>query len=137
LHARYANGVRLIIRTDGWLPLGSCPVRFEGDAGWVETGDDAELVASQPGLLTRRGAKNPGYPADFHIRDFLDCVKTRGRTRSHAEATCYAHVACHAANIALFLDRKIRYDPNGTSISCKPRTDKSTEEQTSKSKRWL
>jgi hypothetical protein len=26
---------------------------------------------------------------------------------------------------------------NGTSISCKARTDKSTEEQTSKSKRWL
>jgi len=111
LHARYANGVKLILRNDGWLPLGSCPVRFEGDAGWVETGDDAEIVASTPALLTRRGAKIPGYPADFHIRNFLDCVKTRAQTRSHAEATCYAHIACHAANIALFLDRKVRYDP--------------------------
>ncbi len=111
LHARYANGVRLVIRNEGWLPLGSCPVRFEGDTGWVETGDDAEIVASSPVLLGRRGAKIPGYPADFHIRNFLDCVKTRALTRSHAEATCYAHIACHAANIALFLDRKIRYDP--------------------------
>ncbi len=111
LHARYANGVRLIIRNDGWLPLGSCPVRFEGDAGWVETGDGAEIVASAPALLAGRGAKIPGYPADFHIRNFLDCVKTRAQTRSHADATCYAHIACHAANIALFLDRRVRYDP--------------------------
>jgi len=111
LHARYANGVRLVIRTDGWLPLGSCPLRFEGDAGWVETGDNAEIVASEPSLLVGKGARITGYPADFHIRDFLDCVKTRARTRSHAEATCYAHIACHAADISLFLNRKIRYDP--------------------------
>jgi len=111
VHARYANGVRLVIRTDGWLPLGTCPVRFEGDTGWVETGDNAEIVASTPALLAGRGAKIPGYPADFHIRNFLDCVKTRARTRSHADATCYSHIACHGANIALFLGRKVCYDP--------------------------
>ncbi|NQT16417.1 MAG: Gfo/Idh/MocA family oxidoreductase, partial [Planctomycetes bacterium] len=41
--ARYADGVKLIIREDGWLPLGSCPVRFEGDDGWVEAGDSGKL----------------------------------------------------------------------------------------------
>jgi hypothetical protein len=111
LHARYANGVKLVIRNDGWLPLGSCPVRFEGETGWVETGDDAEIVASAPALLAGKGAKIPGYPADFHIRNFLDCVKTRAQTRSNADATCYAHIACHAANIALFLGRRVGYDP--------------------------
>jgi hypothetical protein len=111
LHARYANGVKLILRNDGWLPLGSCPVRFEGETGWVETGDDAEIVASSPALLARRGAKIPGYPADFHIRNFLDCVKTRAQTRANADVACYAHIACHAANIALFLGRKVNYDP--------------------------
>jgi hypothetical protein len=111
LHARYANGVKLVIRNDGWLPLGSCPVRFEGETGWVETGDDAEIVASAPAMLAGRGAKIPGYPADFHIRDFLDCVKTRAQTRSNADVTCYSHITCHAANIALFLGRKVRYDP--------------------------
>ncbi len=111
LHARYANGVKLILRNDGWLPLGSCPVRFEGETGWVETGDDAEIVASSPALLARRGAKIPGYPADFHIRNFLDCVKTRAQTRANADVACYAHIACHAANISLFLGRKVNYDP--------------------------
>ncbi len=111
LHARYANGVRLIVRDDGWLKLGSCPVRFEGETGWVETGDDGEMVASSPSLLVGKSAKVSGYPANFHVRDFLDCVKTRGRTRANADAACYAHIACHAGNIALFLNRKVEYDP--------------------------
>jgi hypothetical protein len=107
LHARYANGVRLVVRNDGWMGLGSCPVRFEGDQGWVETGDDGEIASSSPDLLLGRGAKVSGYPANFHVRDFLDCVKSRGRTRADADAACYAHIACHAANIALFLGRKV------------------------------
>ena len=111
LHARYANDVKLVMRNDGWLPLGSCPVRFEGDEGWVETGDNADIVTSSPSLLIGRGAKIAGYPADFHVRDFLDCVKSRAQTRASADIACYAHIACHAANIALFLDRKVRYDP--------------------------
>jgi len=111
LHAHYANGVKLVMRNDGWLPLGSCPVRFEGETGWVETGDNAEFAASSQSLLLRKGKAIPGYPADFHVRDFLDCVKTRALTRANAEAACWAHIACHAANIALYLDRKVKYDP--------------------------
>ena len=111
LHARYANGVKLILRDDGWLKLGSCPVRFEGETGWVETGDDGDIVASSEALLVGKKAKVSGYPANFHIRDFLDCVKSRGTTRANADAACHAHIACHASNIALFLDRKVNYDP--------------------------
>jgi hypothetical protein len=111
LHARYANGVKLILRNEGWLPLGSCPVRYEGDAGWVETADDGEIVASSPALLAGKGAKVSGYPANFHVRDFLDGVKTRATTRANADAACQAHIACHAANVALFLNRKLQYDP--------------------------
>jgi predicted dehydrogenase len=111
VHARYASGIKLVMRDDGWLPLGSCPVRFEGDAGWVETADNGDLVASDEALLAGKGAKIGGYPADFHVRDFLDCVKSRGQTRANAEVACYSHIACHAANIALFLGRKLQYDP--------------------------
>jgi len=111
LHARYANGVKLVVRNDGWLPLGSCPVRFEGETGWVETADNGDLVASRPELLAGKGAKISGYPADFHVRNFLDCVKTRGQPRASADVACYSHITCHAANIALFLNRKVRFDP--------------------------
>ena len=111
LHARYANGVKLVLRNDGWLPLGSCPVRFEGETGWVETGDNADIMTSSPSLLTGKRAKIPGYPANFHVRNFLDCVKSRAKTRANADAACHAHIACHAANIALFLNRKVVFDP--------------------------
>jgi hypothetical protein len=110
--ARYASGVKLVIRSEGWLPLGSCPVRFEGDAGWVEAGDSGKLALSSPALLAgRKVAEIDGYPATFHVRNFLDCVKSRGLPRANAEAACYSHIACHGANIAMFLNRKLDYDP--------------------------
>ena len=109
--ARYANGVKLVMRNGGWLGLGSCPVRFEGDTGWVETGDSGDIVASSPDLLAGRGAKVGGYPANNHVRDFFNCVKTRGLPRANHFVSCYTHIACHAANIAIFLKRKLTYDP--------------------------
>jgi hypothetical protein len=111
LHARYANGVKLVLRNEGWLPLGSCPVRFEGDTGWVETGDNAEVAAHPAELIDTSRPKIPGYPANFHVRNFLACVRSRGVTRANADVACWSHIACHAANIALFLGRKVTYDP--------------------------
>jgi predicted dehydrogenase len=112
LTARYANGVKLVLRHDGWLPLGSCPVRFEGDEGWVEAGDSGKLALSSPTLLAgRRVAEIGGYPATFHVRDFLDCVKSRGKPLANADAACYSHITCHAANIAIYLGRTVKYDP--------------------------
>lgn len=111
LVARYENGVELIFRETGWIPLGSCPVRFEGETGWVEAGDSGKLVLSSPELLAGRDVEEiGGYPATFHVRDFLDCVKTRGKPRGNADAARNAHIACHAANIALYLNRQVRYD---------------------------
>ncbi|MCK6500961.1 MAG: hypothetical protein L6Q38_15900, partial [Nitrospira sp.] len=111
LHARYANGVKLVLRNDGWLPLGSCPVRYEGDAGWVETADNGDVVVEPTELFDRSRPKIAGYPANFHVRDFLNCVRTRGQTRANADVACWSHITCHAANIALFLNRPVKFDP--------------------------
>ena len=111
LVSRYENGTELIFRETGWIPLGSCPVRFEGEDGWVEAGDSGKMVLSSPELLAGRTVDEiGGYPATFHVRDFLDCVKTRGLPKGNAEAACNAHIACHAANIALHLNRQVKYD---------------------------
>jgi hypothetical protein len=110
--ARYANGVKLVVRDDGWLPLGSCPVRYEGESAWVEAGDSGKLILSSPAL--RAGKTIPeigGYPATFHVRDFLNCVKSRGLPRANAQVACQTHIACHAINIAIFLNRALKYDP--------------------------
>jgi hypothetical protein len=109
--AYYDNGVKLVLRDKGWLGLGSCPVRFEGDAGWVEAGDSGKLLLSSPELLAgKKVAEIGGYPATFHVRNFLDCVKSRALPRAHADAACWSHIACHALNIAIFLERKVTYD---------------------------
>lgn len=109
--ARYENGVELILRENNWIPLGSCPVRFEGETGWVETADSGKFVLSSPELQAgRKVAEIGGYPATFHVRDFLDCVKTRSQPKANADAACFSHIACHAANIALALNRKLEYD---------------------------
>jgi len=111
LVTRYANGTELVFREKDWLPLGSCPVRFEGEQGWVEAGDSGKLVLSSPALLAGRTVEEiGGYPATFHVRDFLDCVRTRSQPKGNADAACNAHIACHAANVAIYLDRPVRYD---------------------------
>lgn len=108
---RYESGVELIFRETGWIPLGSCPVRFEGESGWVEAGDSGKIVLSSPALLAGRTVEEiGGYPATFHVRDFLDCVKTRSQPKGNANAACNAHIACHAANVAIYLDRQVKYD---------------------------
>jgi len=52
INARYANGVNLVLdcletpfgQRPGWIQsLGTCPVRFVGDEGWVETGDSGGI----------------------------------------------------------------------------------------------
>jgi hypothetical protein len=45
------------------------------------------------------------------VRNFLDCVKSRGQTRANADVACQSHIACHAANVSLYLGRKVTFDP--------------------------
>jgi predicted dehydrogenase len=110
--ARYADGVKLILRPEGWLDLGTCPVRFEGDEGWVETGDTGRLAADPPSLLAgRTNFREDGISPARHVRDFLDCVKSRARPATDAAIARSSHVACHAAAIAWQLGRELRFDP--------------------------
>ena len=111
VHCRYANGVKLIMRDTGWMGLGTCSVRFEGEEGWVETGDTGKMEFS-PSLRTEAKVfTERGTAPNNHIREFLDCVKSRAVPKSHASVVAQSHVACHAAYIAWQLDRKCIFDP--------------------------
>ncbi|MCU0781246.1 MAG: Gfo/Idh/MocA family oxidoreductase, partial [Akkermansiaceae bacterium] len=118
IHARYANGMKLVMRLSGfsnegeWLGLGSCPVRFEGDAGWVEVGDNGKIAVSDPSLLEKTPATMAGTNASKHVRQFLDCVKSRQQPATHSGVTRHGHLACHAAAIAWKLGRKLRLNPD-------------------------
>ena len=109
VEAIYANGTKLVI-TRG-LRFGSCPVRIEGEDGWVETGDDGEIETYPASLLADRQFSG-GYPADNHVREFLNCIKSRQQPRSDAEASHRSISACHCANIAVRLQRPVKWDPD-------------------------
>jgi predicted dehydrogenase len=125
VHAKYANGVKLVMRLAGfkgegeWKPgLGSCPVRFEGDEGWVEAGDFGKIEVSNPSFL--EGAKfDPellGTDPIKHVRNFLDCVKSREKPVCNSTVARYGHVAGHAAAISWKLGRKMQFDPKTESF---------------------
>jgi len=105
---RYKNGTKLVIRRG--LRFGSCPIRFEGTEGWVETGDSGEIETYPKSLLGNRGFES-GYPQDNHVRAFLDCVKTREQTNANAEVAHRSITACHVANMCKRLGRPIKWDP--------------------------
>ena len=120
IYAQYANGVKLVMRQGGfsnegsWLDLGTCPVRFEGDEGWVETGDSGHVVVYPETLQKERilFAKSiQGTNPAGHTRNFFDCVKSRANPNCGPEQMRYTHLACHAAAIAWQLGRKVTFDP--------------------------
>lgn len=51
-----------------------------------------------------------------HVRNFLDCVKSRRRPNSDVEDGHYATGAAHLANISLRTGRRIRWDSESESI---------------------
>lgn len=121
---RYANGVKLIIdflaepfgdRSPHYITrLGTCPVRFVGDEGWVETGDSGEVVV-QPKSLQKEipggGKKVRGLDVSAHSRNFFDCIRSRGTTNANPDVMRRSHIASHAAAIAWILKRKLTLDP--------------------------
>jgi hypothetical protein len=109
---RYANGVNLVVRPDGWLGLGGCPVRFEGDEGWVETGDSGRIAVSLDSLRAELPAPTLfGTATETHVRDFLDCVKSRGKTATNEDVMRKSHIAAHVAALARKLGRTLTFDP--------------------------
>ncbi len=110
--ARYANGVKLVMRSGGWLGLGTCPVRFEGDEGWVETGDSGRIEFGPAKLNEERKRFNEnGLSAQQHTRNFFDCIRTRGQPCANPSVMLSSHLACHAAAIAWQLRREVTFDP--------------------------
>lgn len=120
----YANGVKMVIdflgqpfgdRSPHYITrLGTCPVRFVGDEGWVETGDEGEIVAKPDSLqkeLPDASKRVRGLDVSAHSRNFFDCIRSRGTTVANPDVMRRSHIACHAAAIAWILQRKLKLDP--------------------------
>jgi len=103
---RYANGVNLICKSGGYQ------IRFEGDAGWVQTAD-FQIEASSPDLL------RPLMPEETHLRtcplgeqrDFLNCVKSRSEPYAPPKIEHRSITLAHLGMISMRLSRKLNWDP--------------------------
>jgi predicted dehydrogenase len=114
VHCKFANGLKLEMRDEGWngrLGLGSCTVRFEGDNGWVETGDSSKIEVSENLRHLLRPTTGANVALAYHMQDWLNCIKSRTQPRASAANACNSHITCHAAFIAFQLGRKLTWDP--------------------------
>ncbi len=118
---RYADGVQLIQESHD----GQGKIRFEGTQGWVSLDRD-KLETYPESLKTSEIGPNEIHlpkPVDYadgqsrdyyadHIRNFIDCVKTREEPIEPVEEGHRTASLCHLGNIALQLNRSLKWDPD-------------------------
>ena len=112
---RFANGKEMVLQLAP-MAYSSCAVRHVGSEGWVETGDRG-LGVSKPSLLADYNKIVADYRARTgrrgdHMRDFLDCIKTRRRSATDTVAVHRSMSTVHIANICMWLKRDLRWDPD-------------------------
>lgn len=112
----FANGAKMILHREGWWK-GPCGIRFEGPEGWVAAADGYEKPeVSNPAMLAdldkivKEYMERTGRPMN-HMRNFLDCVRSRKPAVANAEVMFHSMSTVHAANICMWLKRDMNYDP--------------------------
>jgi len=111
IRCTYADGITIVLRSSG--AFADRYIRFVGSDGWIQVDDHTNVVKAQPAELLRLRAISARSWAQTggHIRNFLDCVKSRARTVAHPEAAHRATTICHAANLSIRLGRALKWDP--------------------------
>jgi hypothetical protein len=109
--ARYANGVELLCQTT----KRGFGVRFEGTEGWIEF--TTQGLQTSPKSLGDAPIKRAALSrSQAHVRNFLDCVRSRRDPIEPVECGHRTASLCHLGNIAMKLGRKIRWDPKEEKI---------------------
>ena len=106
---KYANGVTMHYTMD--RPF----VQFEGEGGWIRADYGGKIQSSPKSLVkeTLGPADNIRFPLRSEKADFIDCIKTRGRTLEDAEVGHRTTSACHLAHISIMLGgQKLRWNPD-------------------------
>ena len=89
--------------------------KWIGTDGWVFAGESG-IECSNPKYTGYKNLpdelrKVKLYESPGHVRNFLDCVKSRAKPVANAEVMRRSHTVCHAAAIAWILKRKLSFDP--------------------------
>ncbi len=107
----YADGVKIVLRSSGAFQ--DRYIRFVGSEGWIQVDDQTNAITAEPAsiLQARNVSAADWAQTGDHVRNWLDCIKSRARTVCHPESAHRATTVCHAVNIGLRLGRSLRWDP--------------------------
>jgi hypothetical protein len=119
METMFANGIKMILERDmdNKYFHGSCAIRYEGTEGWVSVGDGySKPDVSNPAMLGDFRKLVYDYQARTgrpmsHVRNFLDCVKSRQQTVANPVVMHRSMTTVHAANICMWLKRDLKFDP--------------------------
>ena len=107
----YANGVTGIMYQRGAFK--DRYIRFIGSDGWIQVDDETDIVTAEPkSILSLKGGSGAGWgdPSD-HVRNLLNCIRSRTQTVCNPEVAHRAITICQAMTICLRLGRKLKWDP--------------------------
>ena len=71
----------------------------------------------QPWIQPLKESGSSDDQFDLHVRNFIDCIKSRQRPIADVEQGHQATTACHLANISLRVGRKLRWNPETEEIA--------------------
>ncbi len=111
---RFANGLEFFYQ------MGTPHVRFEGERGWIQVNYIADklhpdrLQASDPAILKEKiGPEEIHFPLKSEKQDFIDAVRSRGKTLEDEEVGQRTTSLCHLAHISIQLGgAKLAWDPD-------------------------
>jgi len=113
----FADGVKMILSRGNKYWHGSCGERFVGTEGWAGAADGySKPDVSNPSMLGEYKKVLSEYVARTgrsldHMRNFVDCVKSRQQTVANPSVMHRSMTTVHAANICMWLGRTLNYDP--------------------------
>ena len=87
-------------------PSNAIPVFKGHPAG----GPVREEVKPEPWIQAVKEPGSSDEQFDLHVRNFIDCIKTRSRPIADIEGGHRTTTACHLANLSLRLGRKLHWD---------------------------
>jgi predicted dehydrogenase len=123
LTARYADGTPMTI-AGGYEEIWS-GTKWIGEYGWIWV--DRGQFETEPESL-KRETIGPDevrlYRSRDHWQNFLDCVKSRGRTIAPAETAHRSATVGHLGVIAMETGRRIRWDPATETIIGDPEAER-------------
>ncbi len=113
----FETGQQLIFSRGDQYWYGSCGELFEGERGWVAAADGySQPDVSSPELLKEFKEVVGEYKARTgrsldHMRNFLDCVKSRQEPVANPRVMHHSMCTVHAANVCMWLERDLEFDP--------------------------